>query len=80
MIIFYRISDNFQKTVNKNNDVITKEKPSYITKKNCFLNALDIFGSYEMYIIADNVRDETYEWLLRQTLDESKIFRTNINI
>ena len=78
MIIFYRISDNFQKTVNKNNDVITKEKPSYITKKNCFLNALDIFGSYEMYIIADNVRDETYEWLLKQTLDESRIFRTNI--
>ena len=78
MYIFYRISDSSQKTIDSNSKIVNKIKPSYINKKSCFLNFYKVFSCEDIYIIADNVSDETYEWLLKQILDDSKIFRTNI--
>lgn len=40
-----------------------KNKPNYINNKNCFENALQIFNKANWYVIADNVSDETKEYL-----------------
>ena len=40
--IIYRISDGAQKTVDKNGQNIIKNKPDYITKRNCLLNFIKI--------------------------------------
>ena len=78
MYIFYRISDGFQKTVNSDSQVVQKEKPDYITKKNCFVNFLQNFSSQNIFIIADNVSEETFQWILSKFPYQSKIIRTNI--
>jgi hypothetical protein len=40
-----------------------KNKPNYINNKNCFENALQIFNKANWYVIADNVSNETKEYL-----------------
>jgi hypothetical protein len=45
MKIIYRFSD-------KGNE---KNKPEYVTKRNCLLDMLDIFKDYDIYIFADNI-------------------------
>ena len=40
-----------------------KDKPNYINNKNCFENALQIFNKANWYVIADNVSNETKEYL-----------------
>ena len=68
MKIMYRISDG------GNN----KLKPKYVTKRGIFLHFLKIFKDYEIYVVADNVADETYNFL-SENVDKSKIFRTSLS-
>ena len=68
MIIIYRISDC----------VYSKIKPYSVTKKNIFLHFIHIFKNHTIYIIADNVSDETYEFLY-QNYESKKIIRTYLN-
>jgi len=53
MKIFYRISDGSYK----------KERYAHATKKGCLENFLKHFPKEEIIIYADNVKNETYEWL-----------------
>lgn len=53
MKIFYRISDGSYK----------KERFAHATKKGCLENFLKHFPADEITLYADNVKDETYEWL-----------------
>jgi hypothetical protein len=53
MQIIYRISDVGYK----------KDKPPYINNVNCFNNALFTFNKANWWVIADNVGDETKEFL-----------------
>jgi hypothetical protein len=53
MQVIYRISDTGY----------PKDKPDYINNKNCFENALRTFNKANWLIIADNVSDETKEYL-----------------
>jgi hypothetical protein len=53
MQIIYRISDTGYK----------KEKPKYINNVNCFNNALFTFNKAYWWVIADNVGDETKQFL-----------------
>lgn len=53
MYVIYRISDNSY----------PKDKPDYINNKNCFENALRTFNKANWWVIADNVNDETKEYL-----------------
>jgi len=62
--ILYRISDGSYK----------KERFQHATKKGCLENFLKHFPSEEITLYADNVSDETYEWL--QTYD-LEVIRTN---
>ena len=55
---YYRISDNFQKTITDDGTNIIKKKPSYITKENCLKNFIDNFGNKDITIIADNVGEK----------------------
>jgi hypothetical protein len=64
MKILYRISDGSYK----------KERFPHATKKNCLENFLKHFPKDEMVIYADNVTDQTFEWL--QTYD-IELKRTN---
>lgn len=53
MKIFYRISDGSYK----------KERFQHATKQHCIQNFLSHFPKEEVTIYADNVRDETLEWI-----------------
>ena len=53
MKILYRISDGGY----------NKIKPYYVTKKDCFLHFLKIFNDYDIYVIADNISNDTYNFL-----------------
>lgn len=53
MKIFYRLSDGSYK----------KERFTHATKKGCLDNFLKHFPKEEITVFADNVKDETYQWL-----------------
>ena len=64
MKIFYRISDGSYK----------KDRLPNATKKHCLDNFLQFFPSNEVFIYADNVKDETFEWLSSYNCE---LIRTN---
>jgi hypothetical protein len=68
MKVLYRISDGGY----------NKIKPHYITKQGCFLHFLKIFQNYDIYVFADNVNEETYQFL-QKNIDSSKIIRTSLS-
>ena len=68
MKILYRISDGGY----------NKLKPYYVTKHGCFLHFIKIFRNYDIYVIADNVSESTYDFL-KQHIDPSKIFQTSLS-
>ena len=68
MKIIYRISDGGY----------NKVKPYYVTKKGIFQHFIKIFTGYDIYVIADNVCDETYNFII-QYIDTSKVFRTKLS-
>jgi hypothetical protein len=68
MIILYRISDGG----------CNKIKPHYVTKRGCFLHFLKIFKGYDIYVFADNVSDETYNFL-NDYVENNKIIRTSLS-
>lgn len=65
MKIIYRISDGGN----------PKVKPNYITKKGCFLHFIKVFKDYDIYVVADNVSEETYNFLSSK-IDSTKIVKT----
>ena len=68
MKVLYRFSDGGY----------NKIKPSYVTKRGCLLHFLQVFKNYDIYLFADNIKDETFQFL-KEHIDESKIFRTSLN-
>lgn len=67
MKILYRYSDS------KNN----KARPSYFSKEKCLSSFLKKFIGHEIYIIADNVCEETYEFLC-QCVGSTRVIRTSL--
>ena len=57
MKILYRISDSGY----------NKLKPNYVTKKGVLLHFLKIFKGYDIYVFADNVSEDTYDFLQKHT-------------
>lgn len=68
MKILYRISDGGY----------NKIKPYYVTKRGCFLHFLKIFNNYDIYVFADNISDDTYNFL-KQNIENTKIIRTSLS-
>lgn len=77
LICFYRISDSFQKTVKEDGSLLIKDKPDYITKRNCFLNFVKIFGINNLYVVADNICEDTFNFLTNHVSKE-QVLLTNI--
>lgn len=68
MKILFRISDGGN----------SKIKPSYVyDKKRMFLHFIKIFKEHDIYVFADNVSDDTYNYL-SSTYDNTKIFRISL--
>ena len=68
MIILYRISNGGN----------PKLKPNYVdNKKLMFQHFINIFKNYDIYVFADNVNDELYNFLI-DNYDSSKIFRISL--
>ena len=65
MKILYRISDGGN----------PKYKPDYVTKRGCFLHFLKRFEGYDIYVIADNVSDDTYLFLQQHA---TNVIRTSL--
>lgn len=68
MKVIYRISDGGY----------NKVKPPYVTKRPVFLHFIKIFEGYDIYVVADNVSDDTYQFLC-QYIDSSHIYRTKLS-
>ena len=68
MKILYRISDSGYK----------KNKPYYVNNTNIFLHFISIFKDYDIIFFADNISDNTYNFLLN-FIDSSKIIRTSLS-
>lgn len=68
MKIIYRISDGGY----------NKIKPKYVTKRGVFSHFLKIFIGYDIYVVADNVSDDTYDFLC-QNIEKTKIMRTQLS-
>jgi hypothetical protein len=69
MKIIYRFSD-------KGNE---KNKPEYVTKRKCLLHMLHIFKDYDIYIFADNISDESYEFISNNIPNKNNIYRTELS-
>ena len=67
MKIIYRFSDGGN----------SKNKPVFVTKRNCFEHFLTVFKGYDIYVIADNVSENTYYYLCTQILPD-RIIRTSL--
>ena len=68
MKVLYRISDGGNK----------KLKPEFVyNKKGMFLHFIKVFSSCDVYVFADNVCDDTYQFLIAN-YDPSKIFRISL--
>ena len=65
MKIIYRISDGGY----------NKIKPEYVTKRGIFLHFIKIFSGYDIYLIADNISDDTFNFLCNY-IPSNKINRT----
>ena len=65
--ILYRYSDS------QNN----KGRPPYFSKKTCFESFLQTFRGHDIYVIADNISEETYQYLCRYIRTE-RIIRTSL--
>ena len=68
MIVLYRISDGGY----------NKIKPSYVcNKQSVFLHFLKIFKNYDIYVFADNVSENTYNFL-KQKNNSNKSFKRRV--
>ena len=61
LITFYRMSDCFQNT--PSGAAVTKPRPAWFDKRACFLNFVDVFGTKNVFVVADGVGQETAAWL-----------------
>ena len=68
MKVLYRISDGGNK----------RDKPYYINAKTIFSHFLKVFNSHDIYVIADNISDDTYVFLSSK-LNSEKIIRTKLS-
>ena len=62
---FYRISDNSQKTTDADGNIQIKQKPDYITKRNCFDNFVRAFKEHTIIVIADNCCNDTLSYITK---------------
>jgi hypothetical protein len=74
IVCFYRMSDAFQK--NAAGESVLKRRPDWFDKRRCFENFVAVFGVDNLVVIADNVGEETYEWL-QTFVAAHRIARTN---
>jgi len=73
-ILLYSMKILFRISNGGNNKV----KPNYVyDKKRMFLHFIKIFKEHEIYVFADNVNDDTYNFFL-DNYDNSKIFRISL--
>jgi hypothetical protein len=68
MKVIYRISDGGY----------SKIKPEFVTKRGVFLHFLKIFAGHDIYVIADNVVDDTYDFLCKN-VNREKILKTKLS-
>jgi hypothetical protein len=62
LITIYRFSDSGQ--TSPDGKIQNKARPQYFNKRNILLNFIKIFTNDNLYIVADNINHESYEFLL----------------
>ena len=67
MKVIYRISDGGY----------NKVKPAYVNKRASFLHFMKVFEGHDIYVVADNVIDSTYDFLC-QYVTADRITRTSL--
>ena len=67
MKVIYRISDGGY----------NKVKPAYVTKRASFLHFMKVFEGHDIYVVADNVVQDTYDFLC-QYVTPNRITRTSL--
>lgn len=74
IICIYRFSDSYQ--TSPDGQVQNKTRPTYFNKRKIFINFLNEFGSENTIVVADNVSDESIEFLSKH-ISSNKIIRTD---
>lgn len=74
--VIYRFSDGGQHDPSGN--IQRKGRPSYFDKRTLFSKCLTEFGKNNVFVIADNVSEESYNFLKMEMGDGSRIERTNL--
>ena len=69
MKVLYRISDSGYKT---------KIKPHYVNPKSVFSHFIKVFVNCDIYVIADNVSDETYDFICNN-ISKERVTRTTLS-
>lgn len=72
LIKIYRISDGSQRCEN----IPSKLRPPWFSKEKCFKNFVSVFGSDDLFVIADNVGDKTMV-LLKRYVPIQRIIKTS---
>ena len=67
MKVIYRISDGGY----------NKVKPAYVTKRSSFLHFMKVFEGHDIYVVADNVEQDTYDFLC-EYVTPNRITRTSL--
>jgi hypothetical protein len=73
--VIYRISDGGQNDPSGNKQM--KGRPVYFNKRKLLESCINIFGISNMFIVADNVTDDTMNYLNTLINDTTRIFNTN---
>jgi len=68
MKILYRISEGGY----------SKVKPAYVNQRNVFNHFIKVFQGHDIYVIADNVSDNLYAFLVER-IHPSKVMRTSLS-
>ena len=68
MKVLYRISDAGY----------IKEKPNYVNPKSVFSHFINVFVNCDIYVIADNVSDETYDFICNN-ISKERVTRTTLS-
>jgi glycosyltransferase involved in cell wall biosynthesis len=64
MIIMYRYSDGGQN--DQSGSIQNKARPSFFNKRELFKHFLHEFKDHQIYVVADNVSDESYQFIVSQ--------------
>ena len=74
LVKFYRISDSSQQSAG--GAISNKSRPSWFSKRACFINFVTVFGADDLFVVADGCSEATLAFVADH-VDHSRIIKTS---